>query len=698
MKTTETLTLGTTELTFETGELARQAHGALVVRHGASMVLATVVAGPDAAPGPFLPLTVDYRERMSAAGRIPGGYLRREARMSDHEVLTSRLIDRALRPRFARGLSAEVQVAITVFGADPQSDLESLAILAACGALHLSDVPFDGPIAGLRVCTGKGGDARLFVSAKSRAKVDLDLVVCADRDGVVMLEGRAHEASRDALLAAIARAADAVTPALDAFDRLRAAVGRPKRVVPAADGDGDGDGALLDAALPALNAAWDAWDPSAAHSRRDALEAALAEVAPDASSADRGRVLREVVRARAAMGQRLDGRTLAEVRPISATAGYLAATHGSALFTRGRTQALVSTTLGASDDGREHETVFGKRSERFMLHYNFPAWAVGEARAARGPGRRELGHGALARAALLPVLPPRDELPWAIRVLSDVLESDGSSSMATVSGASLSLFDAGVPLRAAVGGVAMGMIATEGATDGATVVLTDLTGDEDALGDMDLKLAGTRAGFNALQLDNKRGAIPADALAQALDQGRAALDVVLDAMDQTLAAPRETVAPHAPQVGQVTIPKRAIARLIGPGGRRIQELQAQTKTRVDVRDDGRVRVYAKRAEDLARALARIRDEGLELELGGIYTAEVVSIKEYGAFVRIGGHEGLVHISELEAGRVDKVEDVLEVGAEVRVRVLGADNKGRLELSRRAALDGGEDRAEAGAKD
>jgi len=688
MKTTETITFGDAELTFETGELARQAHGALVVRHRNTMLLATVVVGPeDDPPRGFLPLTVDYRERMSAGGRVPGGYLRREGRMGDHEVLTSRLIDRTLRPLVPRGFQREVQVIVTCFGADAESDLESLAILAAAGAMHLSSVPFAGPVAGIRVSAGADGQLRTLAKHKSRARSQMDWVMALDRRGLVMLEGGAEGVTDEQILAAIDEATTALTPALDAFDRLREAAGRDKIAFSPTD-EVNLDAlatALADAAGPALESAWVLVDKV---TRREAVEAALkpawatiaSREAVDVARFDA--VFKRLVRTRTVAGARLGGRRSDELRPVSAQVGYLPATHGSALFSRGGTQALVSATLGTADDAREYETVLGKRSERFMLHYNFPPFSVGEAWPQRGTGRRELGHGTLARRAIMPVLPKRDDLPWVLRVVSDILESDGSSSMATVCGASLALFDAGVPLTAPVAGVAMGLV-HEGDRH---VVLTDITGQEDALGDMDFKVAGTRAGVTALQLDNKLGALPREVLAEAFAQARRAIDQLLDTMDATLSAPREAIAPHAPQVAQLTIPKRTIGRLIGPGGRKIQEIQTKTRTRIDVRDDGRVRVFAKNPADLKSGVERVRDVTLVLEIGAVYDAEVVTIKEYGAFVRIGAHEGLVHISELDHERVDRVEDVVRVGDGIRVRVQGADDRGRLELSRRAALE------------
>jgi polyribonucleotide nucleotidyltransferase len=389
----------------------------------------------------------------------------------------------------------------------------------------------------------------------------------------------------------------------------------------------------------------------------------------------------EATRQSIVSGLREDGRAGDEVRAIRGTVGYLPSNHGSALFTRGGTQALVSVTL-ASDEPAVFDSLLAKRSDRFFLHYNFPPYSVGEVRAQRGPGRREVGHGALAQRALGPVIPAQDELPFSIRVVSDILESDGSSSMATVCGASLALMDAGVPMKSAVAGIAMGVVIGE---DGDGVVISDIRGVEDARGDMDLKVAGTRKGLTALQLDQKVGAVPMAVLGKALAQARVGLDHILDRMAEVIAEPRENVAPHAPQVLRTKIPQSRIGLVIGQGGKTISELQSATQTRIDVKDDGRVKIAARRAQDAQAALARIEAIVQELVVGKVYTAEVVTLKEYGAFVRIGDHEGLVHVSELAPTRVEKVEDVVRVGDSVQVKVIGADKRGRLELSRKAAL-------------
>ncbi len=656
-------------LTLESGEVARQADGAVVLRDGQTMILATVVAertGKHASE--FIPLTVEYRERMSATGRLPGGYQKRETRMGDHEVLTSRLIDRALRPLLPSDFGDELQVLVTVYGAEPKADLDLLSLLAASAALHVSDVPFAGPLAATRI-----------------ADEGLDCLAATTREGYVMLEGGANELAPSTLLTRLDEARAELAPMFDGLDNLPEAAGRSKR--DHADDIARKD--LADLLYRSLGAHLDELvnlskierNARLADLEREAVKSHAESFSRHAIHDGLRLAWSRTVRAHALEGRRLGGRTPDGVRDITSTVDYLPSNHGSALFTRGDTQALVSVTLGNAEDAQSYETVLGKKSERFLVHYNFPPFSVGEVKQLRGPGRRELGHGALARRALLPVLPGEDALPLTVRVVSDILESNGSSSMATVCGATLALMDAGVPIRAAVAGVAMGLV-----TDGAHhVVLTDITGDEDEHGEMDLKLAGTRTGLTALQLDNKRGHVPHSLLAEALERALPALHHIHDRLSATLDAPRPVMKREVPHVGSLRVPQNRIGSLIGQGGKHIQELQQATQTRIDVRDDGRVKVFAKRPQDLKSALAKIEALMVDLKVGEIYEADVVSIRDFGAIVRFGDHEGLIHISELAATRVDKVEDVVKVGEKVKVKLLGADDRGRIKLSRRAAL-------------
>jgi len=681
-KITRTVDIGGRTLTLEVGQLARQAHGAVVVRHEGTFILATVVAESEATPGrDFFPLTVEYREKMAAGGRIPGAYGKREGRNADHEVLTSRLVDRSLRPLFPKGFACEVLVNVTLYGADARSDVDSLAILAAAAAVHVSDLPQTGPVAGLRVAR-KAGVTRLLPSEAEREGAELEWLLAGTREGLVMVEGGALEVGRADVVAALAEAHAALGPLLEVMEALRADVGKARREVGVSD-----TGpmiATLDRELAPVFA--EAFDQPKAVRRATIAQAARDAAARHADSGDGVLALvearwRRFIRARTARGARIGGRGPEDIRAIACEVGTLPSNHGSAVFTRGETQALVSVTLGAPDDALQWETALGKARDRFMLHYNFPSFSVGEVKAGRGPGRREIGHGALARRALAPVLPPEEGMPMTIRVVSDILESNGSSSMATVCGGSLALMDAGVPIARPVAGIAMGLV-VEGDD---VAILSDILGDEDHLGDMDFKVAGTRRGITALQLDNKLGSLPADLLDRAIAQAEAGIVKILDEMDKTLAEPRPELAAGAPQVASTRIPVARIASLIGQGGKTIQELQSSTHTRIEVKDDGRVRVSGKRANDVKAALARIEGLTSELELGRVYRAEVVSIKDFGCFVRIGDHEGLVHVSELAATRVDKVGDVVKLGDQVDVKVLGADDRGRLKLSRKAAL-------------
>lgn len=622
----ETARVGDVEIELETGRIARQAHGAVVVRAGRALLLGTVVGAEHDPEAPFFPLTVDYREKMAAAARIPGNFFRRETRQSGREILISRLVDRTLRPLFAKGFRGRTQVAVTVYSAEESADLEGLALVAAAAAVHLSDLPFHGPVAGCRlVCRDAG-----FVSFPAPALADgadLDLVLSGNRAGLVMAEGSARQVPEALLLDALDAAAQHRAPLLDAMDRLREVAGRPRRAAPAPEPD------------PVVNAE----------------------------------------RALMLAGERADGRGPSDVRAISAETGLLAGSHGSALFTRGDTQALVTTTLGGNREAQDVESLWGNQRERFLLHYNFPSFAVGEARPDRGPGRREIGHGHLARRALKAVLPSKAVWPYTTRVVSDITESDGSSSMATVCGGCLAMLDAGVPLEAPVAGIAMGLV-----SDGERhVILTDIRGAEDHIGDMDFKLAGTADGITAFQLDNKLGAISREVLTAALDQAAVARREVLAAMQPAVDALAARTG-HARLRARVRIPQSRIGQLIGPGGRNLQSIQQRTGARIDVSDDGTVLILGSDEASTRDAVKAVESVALELKKGSVYLGEVVSVKAFGVFVRIADHEALVHTSEGGEGH--------EVGAELLVRVLGADSKGRLKLSAKAAANASRDEA------
>ena len=685
MSTNVSIDLGGRTVTLETGRLARQAHGAVVVRDADTFVLGTVVCAPEPRPGvDFLPLTVDYREMMAAGGRIPGGFLKREGRAGELQILTARLIDRSLRPLLPSTWRCETQVQITVFGAGPESDLESVGILAAAAALHISDVPFDGPVAGLRVARNQGH----LIALPSRAELataDVDMTISASRAGLVMMEGQAGLISDEAMVAVLQETQGLLGPVLDAMDALREAAGRPKRDIPT-----DPDAAPIAALVPqvaeavgdAVNAALEA---PLKVDRSEGLRAAKADAVALLSDGEDERLagaafeafLKKRARSRTLNLQRMGSRAPDTVRAISGEAGLLPGNHGSAVFTRGDTQALVSCTLGEPRDAQRFEGVHGTDHRAFLLHYNFPAYSVGEARPNRGPGRREVGHGALARRALEVVLPPRDAFPYVVRVVSDVTESDGSSSMATVCGGCLAMMDAGVPVEAPVAGIAMGLV-----SDGErSVVLSDICGAEDHLGDMDFKVAGTRDGISAIQMDNKLGSLPVELLRKALRQATAGRRHILDEMASLLDAPREAVAAGAPRTETIQVDPKKIGRIIGKGGATIKDLQRSTRTKIDVNDDGRVVIMSRDPDAIAAAAARIAGLTMELRVGGVYPARIEDVKDFGVFVRFGEHSGLVHRSEWsEGGGLEGAS----AGGEVSVQLVAINEKGQLVLSRRAA--------------
>ena len=687
MSSSVSIELGGRTVILETGRLARQAHGAVVVRAGDAFVLGTVVAAPAPKPGVgFLPLTVEYKEMMAAGGRIPGSFFKREGRAGELEILTCRLIDRTLRPLLPTTWRCETQVQVTVFGTGEDSDLESLGLLAAAAALHLSDVPFDGPVAGLRVARHDGHLIAL-PTRDELASSDLDLTISGSRAGLVMLEGQAALLSDDAMVAVLQETQALLVPVLDAMDALRAQAGHPKRAVPddpeaplvaallpdVADAVGDAVDAALDAPLKVDRYA------GLASAKADAVTLLGGEPDGDRRAAAAFEAfLHQRARARTLNLQRMGGRAPDTVRAISGEAGILASNHGSALFTRGDTQALVSCTLGEPRDAQRIESVHGQDTRGFLLHYNFPPYSVGEARPMRGPGRREIGHGALARRALQVVLPERKAFPYTIRVVSEVTESDGSSSMATVCGGCLALMDAGVPLDAPVAGIAMGLV-----SDGErAVVLSDICGTEDHLGDMDFKVAGTADGISAIQMDNKLGSLPLDLLRRALRQATAGRRHILAAMEALLDSPREGVPSGAPRTETIEVDPKKIGRIIGKGGATIKELQRTTRCRIDVNDDGRVVVMSRDPAAIARAIGEIAGLTMELRIGGTYDGSVEDVKDFGVFVALGEHHGLVHRSEWsEDGTITGVSS----GAAVRVQLVAINEKGQLVLSRRAAL-------------
>ncbi len=671
-----------TELVFETGRIARQAQGAVLARCGDNVVLATVTAAAAAKPGQdFFPLTVEYREKFSAAGRIPGAYGRREGRISDHEVLASRLIDRTIRSLFPEEYRNEVQVQVQVFSAEPSSDLESLSILAACAALHVSPVPAKGPAGGLRIHR-VDGQWLAFAGKSQREQSDLEFSVGIGPDGLVMLEGEASEVSEADAVAAIAQATEWIGRCHKAFAELREAAGQPKATVPSAPELPT----LPEPTHAALQAALQLLGKTERRSAIAAAEAAWllslpADAQAKAKAAYGNAVWYETRELALASGRRLDGRTTTQIRPIWSEVGLLPRAHGSALFTRGETQAIVTCTLGSPDDALRLDGIAVQgETDRFILHYNFPPYSVGEIKPLRGPGRREIGHGSLARRGLRAVLPGAG-YPYTIRIESEITESNGSSSMATVCGGAMAMLHAGVPLERPVAGIAMGLI-----SDGTRhAVLSDILGDEDHLGDMDFKVVGTDRGITAIQLDNKLGGLPGEVLEQALAQAREGRLHILAEMQKTIAAPGAP-SRFVPKAARLSIMPDAVGALIGARGANIKGITEATGARVSVDDTGEVLIYATDQTAAQRAMIMVQRSAGVLKVGRCYRGTVTGVKDFGAFVKINAvNEGLVPVEELDQAPVRHAGDIAREGEEMIVAVLGADDRGRLRLSRRQAL-------------
>jgi len=676
-------------LALETGRIARQAHGSVLARYGDTMVLATVVSQYESrAQVDFLPLTVDYQEKTFAAGKIPGGFFKREGRPSEKEILTSRLIDRAMRPLFPKGYDKETQIIVTVLSADRENDSDMLSLIAASAALEISDVPHAGPVAAVRMGRIEG---KLVVNPAipDLENSELALVVAATPNSISMLEGGGNIVDEEIILDALFAGHEAMAPIFEVQMELKRLAGKPKREFKPKVLDQDllaavskhvGDG--IERALKTLGKA----------ERRDALYAlsdgavaALAERYPERSKelAEACDLLvRDTVR-RTVLDEdrRIDDRKSTDIRELSAQVQVLPRTHGSAIFTRGETQALATVTLGTSSDEQKIDALLGERYKKFLLHYNFPPYSTGEAKFLRGASRREIGHGALAERALTPVLPADDKFPYTIRVVSEVLESNGSSSMATVCGGSLALMDAGVPVKAAVAGIAMGLI-----KEGDKVrVLTDILGDEDHFGDMDFKVAGTADGVTAIQMDNKVGGVTRDVMRQALHQARDARLFVLSVMNKAIEAARKEMSAYAPRIVTLKIKPDKIRDVIGPGGKVIRALVEDTGCKIDVEDDGTVLIASADGPALERAIAAIQAIVAEPEIGKIYRGKVRKVVEFGAFVEImPGTDGLLHISQMATERVRRVEDVVREGDEVMVKVLDVDRSGKIRLSLREA--------------
>jgi len=675
---------------IETGKVAKQADGSVVVRFGDTMVLATVVAAKSAKESQdFFPLTVEYRERAYAGGRIPGGYFKREGAPVKKEILTCRLIDRPVRPLFPDGFRNEVQIVCLAISGDPSNDPDVLAMNGASAALCLSGIPFAGPVGAVRVGLVDGQFVVNPTTAQQAAS-ELELVVAGTEEGVLMVEAGAKEVSEDKMLEAIAFGHEQCKRLARIQKELAAKAGKPRWAYEANAGrDAELVARVRDLAAPKIAAALAVHEK---HARADAVGRVFDEVwaALGLEDAKKGAVRAafeeaesaEVRRMIVERGIRVDGRKVDEIRPISIEVGYLPRAHGSSLFTRGETQALVSATLGTKADEQKIEALEGESYRHFMLHYNFPPFSVGEVRRFGSPSRRDIGHGALAERAVEAVMPPKEEFPYTVRVVSDIMESNGSSSMASVCGASLALMDAGAPLKSHVAGIAMGLV-KEGERFG---ILTDIMGTEDHYGDMDFKVAGTEKGVTALQMDIKITGVSIDIMRQALRQAREARLTVLTKMRETLEKPRTELSPYAPRFVTIKIRQEKIREIIGPGGKVVRGIQEATGAKIDIEDDGRVTVFSPDSASVQKAVGMIQDICREVELDRIYLGKVKKIVEFGAFVEvIPNTEGLLHISQIAESRIRSVQDVLTEGDEVLVKVIEIDGNGKMRLSRKMAL-------------
>ena len=676
-------------LSLETGRLAKQSHGAVLAQYGETVVLATVVSAYQSRDKiDFLPLTVDYQEKTFAAGRIPGGFFKREGRPTEKEILTSRLIDRAMRPLFPKGYDKETQIVVNVLSIDRENDSDTLALIATSAALEVSDIPYEGPVAAVRM--GRI-DGKLIVNPliSELEESDISLVIAAKPDSIVMLEGGAQVVDEEAILEALFTAHEEMRPVFELQQELRRLAGKPKREFAKKEYDLSLHSAVQDRMSAdlerALKISGKKERNTAVYALQDKVAEELAAQFPDRKreiEEAAEKVLRTQVR-RVILDEdkRIDDRSSTEIRPLSAEIHVLPRTHGSAVFTRGETQVLATVTLGTSSDEQRVDALLGERFKKFMLHYNFPPFSTGEVKFLRGPGRREIGHGALAERALAAVLPDEEDFPYTIRVVGETLESNGSSSMATVCGGTLALMDAGVPIKAPVAGIAMGLV-----KEGDKVrVLTDILGDEDHLGDMDFKVAGTADGITAIQMDNKVGGVTRDVMRQALHQARDARLFILSVMAKAIDKPRTSVSTFAPRIVTLHIKPDKIRDVIGPGGKVIRGLVEETGCKIDIEDDGTVLIASADSAAMDLAISRIEAITAEPEVGRIYDGIVRKIVEFGAFVEImPGTDGLLHISQLSSERVRRVEDVLHEGDEIKVKVLDVDRSGKIRLSLREA--------------
>ena len=693
-------TLNGKVLSIETGRVAKQADGAVLIRFGDTVILATAVMANTPREGiDFFPLTVDFEERMYAAGKIPGGFIKREGRPSERAILSARMTDRPIRPLFPKGMRNEVQIVITVLAADQENPPDVLGMLGASTALSISRIPFDGPVGAVRVAQ-VAGEFVLNPTLSEVQESDLDLIVAGTREGVIMMESGAKEVPEDVMLAAIAFGNEGIQQMIDLQEELVALINPVKVVMPEPE---------VDAELVSGTKEYEQRiretiiNPSKA-ARESATSDLINEIAaemlvrfPEKSSQIRSYIEKQVKATFRSLildeGHRPDGRKADEIRPISSEVGVLPCVHGSGLFTRGQTQVLTVITLGGMGEGQSLDNIWPDSEKRYMHQYNFPAFSVGEARPLRGPGRREIGHGALAERALLPVIPSIEDFPYTLRLMSEVLESNGSSSMASACGSTLALMDAGVPIKAPVAGIAMGMVSD----DTRAVVLTDIQGVEDGSGDMDFKVTGTRDGITATQMDVKRGGLSPELMARAFEQARQARLFILEKMTEIIGAPRADLSPNAPRVITLEIHPDKIGDVIGPGGKVIKKIQSDLNVKIDIEQDGRVFIAAADGVTGNAARKMIEDITRDVVEGEVYVGKVVKIAPFGAFVEIApGRDGMIHISQLAHERVERVEDVLNIGDEVVVKVIEKDPTGKIRLTRKAMLPPPEPGAEGSA--
>lgn len=687
MKENITINYAGRPLTISTGDLAKQADGSVTVQYNDTVVLVTVVADKKESNKDFLPLTVNYQEMTYAAGKFPGGFFKREGRPSNREILVSRLIDRPLRPLFPKGFKNEVQIIATVLSADQESDPAILGIIGASCALTISDIPFDGPLAGIKL--GRKGETFLInPSTTDMEESDMDIVMTGTKEAIMMVEGTAKFASGNDLIEAIHFGHQNLMPLIEIQEKLREKIGKEKWSINGAENLEGLKEEIKNKIEKELTEAFSIPGKQDREKRENEIYEKLLKNYPDTEEGLIKKALedatRDIMRQQLFLtNKRIDGRAPDGIRDITCKVGMLPRTHGSALFTRGETQSLAITTFGTSEDEQKVESVVeGETFKTFMLHYNFPPFSVGEIAMLRGPSRREIGHGNLAERALLPILPPAEEFPYTIRIVSEILESNGSSSMATVCSGCLSLMDAGVPIKEPVAGIAIGLV-KEGEKE---IILTDILGDEDHLGDMDFKIAGSRNGITAIQMDIKIKGISKETMSKAVIQAQKGIEKILDIMGQTLDKPRESLSPYAPRIFTIKIKPERIRDVIGPGGKVIKGIIDQTGVKIDIEDTGIVKIASLDENSANAAIDMIKKLTQEVELGAIYLGKVKKVLDAGVIVELlPGADGFVHISQLSDGFVKKASDVVKEGEEMLVKVTDIEQNGRIKLSRKAAL-------------